>query len=244
VSADHPPQGWLATLFHLWLLRRVRSAPSGDPLRACALMTVLWLAAWVGIDHWQSKPEPRFFAPGIPLLAWYVLATAALAALLRWGSRPAPAFAPVLALTIGAVPVPLLFASVAAVVLEPRWVLATGIAVGIYSLLYFAHGLHALTGTRQRAAACAGLLFLAGFFWLSDRLDAIPDVWTPLETLAADSGDSTADAEALLFEQAARIDESLGAVRRPASARSEAFFLGFAGVGAGTVPSGQWPSRR
>jgi hypothetical protein len=231
VSADHPPQGWLTTILHLWLLRRVRSVPTGHPVRAAVIMSVLWLAAWVAIDRWQSQPEPRFFSQGIPVLAWYALAILALAALLRSTSRPKLEFAPALALTIGAVPVPLLFAGVAAVELEPRWVLATGIAVGVYTLLYFARGLHALTGNTQRAAACAALLFLAGFCWLTDRLDAIPDVWTPLEAQAADPGDSAADAEALLFAQAARIDESLGRVQRPASARSAAFFVGFAGVG-------------
>jgi len=39
-------------------------------------------------------------------------------------------------------------------------------------------GLHAMTGYTQRAAACAGLVFVLGFIWLTDSLDVIPDVWT------------------------------------------------------------------
>src|SRR6202171_5271408 len=112
-NADYPPQGWLTALARLWLLRPVRSIPSGTPLPAILIMGAAWLSAWVAIDRWQSQPDPQFFPSGIPLLAWYVLAILALASLLQWRSRPAPAFASVLTLTIGAVPLPLLFASVA-----------------------------------------------------------------------------------------------------------------------------------
>ena len=95
MNAADPPQGWLTTLARLWLLRSVRSAPSGNPLRATLIMGALWLSAWVVIDRWLSQPDPQFLAGGIPLLAWYVLAILGSAALLRWRSRPSPAFAPV-----------------------------------------------------------------------------------------------------------------------------------------------------
>ena len=48
---------------------------------------------------------------------------------------------------------------------------------------------------------------------------------------AADSDDSAADAESLLFGQPARIDRALAAIRSDASPTPKAFFLGFAGVG-------------
>jgi hypothetical protein len=226
-----PPQAWLSTLVRLWTLRRVRSAPAGNSTQATLIMAVVWLAAWVAIDRWQSQPEPQFFADGIPLLAWYVLAILALATLLRWRVRPAPAFGPVLALTMGTVPVPLLFVSLVADYLQPSWVLGAAIIVGVYTLLYLARGLHALTGETQRAAACAGLVFLAGFGWLTDTLDVIPDVWAPLDAQTAESGGALADGEAIMFGQAGRIDELLDAVGRGTSPKPQAFFLGFAGVG-------------
>jgi hypothetical protein len=154
-----------------------------------------------------------------------------LAALLMSRSRPAPRFGPVLALTMGAVPVPLLFTSVAAEYLDPSWFLGAGILVGVYTLLYFARGLRAITGETQRAAACAGLVFLAGFVWLTDTLNVIPDVWTPAEAQAAEPGDALADGEAILFGQAGRIDQSLAAMGPNPGAGSRAYFLGFAGVG-------------
>ena len=193
-------------------------------------MGAVWLAAWVAIDRWQSEPDPQFSPGGIPLLAWYALAILALASLLQWRTRAA-AFEPVLTLTMGAVPVPLLFAGVIAIYLDGAWFYGTAVIVGLYTLLYLARGLRALTGERQRAAACAGLVFMAGFGWLTATLDAIPDVWTPLEAQAAEPGSALADSEELLFEQAGRIDQSLAAVGRDASPNPKIFFVGFAGVG-------------
>jgi hypothetical protein len=169
-------------------------------------------------------------AGGVPLLAWYVLAILGLAAFMQWRTR-APAFAAVLAVILGAVPLPLVFLGVIATYLDPRWFWGTSIAVGVYTLLYLARGLRAITGESQRAAACAGIVFIAGFCWLTDALDAIPDVWTPLEAQVAEPEGAPADSEAILFAQAARIDGLLEAVRRETSPKSQAFFLGFAGVG-------------
>jgi hypothetical protein len=231
MNTDPPPHGWRRAMVRLWLLRPVTPAPAGKPLRATLIMGAAWLAAWIAIDRWQSQPEPQFFPDGIPLFAWYVLAILTLAALLRWRARPTLEFASVLALAMGAVPLPLLFASVAAAYLSPTGLLAATILVAVYTLLYLARGLHAITGRTQRAAACAGLLFIAGFCWLSDTLDVIPDVWTPLESQAAESDQPLAGGEAILFSQAGRIDQSLAAIARDTAPNSQAFFLGFAGVG-------------
>jgi hypothetical protein len=230
-NADHPPHGWLRAMLRLWLLRPVPWAPAGNPLRATLIMGVTTLAAWVGIDHWQSQPDPQFFADDIPLFAWYVLGILTLAALLQWRTHASLKFGPMLALAMGAVPVPLLFMSVAAVYLNPDGFLAGAILVGLYTLLYLARGLHAITGGTQRAAACVGVAFIAGFCWLSDALDVIPDVWAPLETPAAQSDEAVADGEVVLFSQAARIDGALAAIGHETSPVAQAFFLGFAGVG-------------
>jgi hypothetical protein len=218
-------------LARLWLLRPVRSLPRGYPLHAVLIMGIAWLAAWVAIDRWQSQPDPQFFPGGIPLLAWYVLAILGLAALLRWWAHPAPAAGPALVLAMGVVPVPLLFTSVVAAYLDPSWFLGTAILVAVYILLYLARGLHAMTGYTQRAAAVAGLVFIAAFCWLTDTLDVIPDVWTPLETQAAVPGDALADSETLLFGQAGRIDAALSALGQDTTSKPQAYFLGFAGVG-------------
>jgi Peptidase C13 family len=228
---SHPtPQTWLNALLRLWLLRPVRSIPAGNPWRAALVMATAWLAAWVAIDRWQIQPDPAFFAGGIPLLAWYLVAILALAALLRWRSHPAPAFGAVAALAVGAVPIPLLFVSLVAAYLAPSWYLPAVIGVSVYTALYLARGLHALSGQSQRLAACIGVAFIVSFCWLSDTLSVIPDLWASPETQAAQPGDATPDGEALLFSQQSRIDRSLAAIGRNSSAKPQAFFLGFAGV--------------
>jgi hypothetical protein len=224
------PATWLSSLVRLWILRPVKNPPSGNAGYAIVVMGAMWLALWVALDRWQSGPAPLFSPGGIPLLAWYALALLGLAALMQWRARGA-AFASVLALSMGAVPVPLLLLSVADVDLYSHWFLGAALAAGVYTLLYLARGLRAITGESQRAAACAGLVFILGFFWLSDALDAIPDVFSPREVQAADPGGAAVDGEAVLFEQAGRIDEALDAVQRAKSPSSQAFFLGFAGVG-------------
>jgi len=227
---ESPRRGWFSALLHLWLLRPVGAPPPGSALRASFLMGALWLAAWVALDRWQSEPNPHFFATNIPLIAWYALAILALAAVLRLRAQPAPGFAPTLALTLAAVPLPLAVASVLGIFLDPAWFLGAAVLVAIYTLLFLARGLHAITGTRQRAAALLGILFIAGFVWLTDALDVIPDVWAPTEPQAQNPATS-ADAEALLFSQAGRIDESLAAVGHDAAPHPKAYFVGFAGVG-------------
>ena len=215
----------------LGVLARVESLPVGGSTRAVSIMAAAWLSMWVVIDHWQSQPDPQFAAAGIPLLAWYALAMLTLAALLRRRARPAPSFGPTLALAMGTVPVPLLYTGVLAPYLDSPWLLGGGVLVAAYVLIYLIRGLRALTGESQLTAACAGIAFLIAFAWLTDALDVIPDVWSPREAQTAQSVEESADSEALLFSQAARIDESLSAITRDASPKSRAFFLGFAGVG-------------
>jgi hypothetical protein len=111
------------------------------------------------------------------------------------------------------------------------WRIAAGASV-IYTFFFLARGLRAFTGDSQRRAAFAGVVFFAAFVWLTDALDVIPDVWAAPEVAeAADRADSHSDAESLLFEQPARIDQALAAIRSDGSAAPKAFFLGFAGVG-------------
>jgi len=228
-----PPRSYLAALIRLWLLRPVIGAPRGRAGIAALIMGAVWLSAWVALDHWESEPDPQFILDGIPLFAWYGLAILGLAFVLRLRSHPAPAFAHVLAFSLGAVPLPLLLFAIAAAYLTPAEFDGAAILVGVYTFLYLARALRAVTGESQRAAAFTGLVFIAAFVWLTDTLNVIPDVWTPADAQST-VADAQEDAEAILFDQAARIDESLAAMDHDAPSRSSkarAFFLGFAGVG-------------
>jgi hypothetical protein len=191
----------------------------------------LSLVLWIAIDWWDALPDPQFVLDGLPLFAWYVLAILGLAALLRWRSKPAPAFGRVLALATGLVPLPLLLAALAASYFNSFWLLGFSIIAAIASVYFLARGLRALTGKSQRTAAALGIVYILGFIWITDALDVIPDVWASGATESADSGQDRADTESALFEQASRIDSAIDAIDSKPSAKPQGFFLGFAGVG-------------
>jgi hypothetical protein len=229
--AGQPPQSWFAAFLRLWILRPVSAAPPGNPILAILGLCAAWLIIWVALDWWESQPDPQFSIGGIPLLAWYVLAMLGFAAVLRWRATPTPGFGGVLALAAGLVPFPLLLLTAVALYLGSAWFTGASLIIGAYAFLYSARGLRALTGERQRAAAFIGAAFLVGFLWLTDALNAIPDVWNPRDQEAATAADATAQSEAILFDQAARIDRALAGIARESSPKAQAFFLGFAGVG-------------
>jgi hypothetical protein len=225
-----PQRFSLTLLLQLWTLRR--GIPNFSPTNFVLIaLSLLWLSLWVAIDWWEALPDPQFLITGVSLFPWYALAILALAALLRGQSNPKPAFAQALLLSLGLVPLPLVLAALAVPYLSLDWRIA---AIGVlsYSIFHLTRGLRAFTGESQRRAAFAGIAFLMAFIWLTDALDAIPDVWAAPEVAeAADAGDSSADAETVLFEQSMRIDRALAAIRSDASPGPKAFFLGFAGVG-------------
>ena len=162
------------------------------------------------------------------MLAWYTLAILGLAALLRWGARPAPKYGPVLALAMGAVPVPLLFTSV----MRPY-----SIRPGSWSRPSPWPSTPVLPGARiarrdrqiQRTAAWAGLVFI--LIRLGQRCTGCHSRCMGARETQSAQRAATARREVMLFGQAARIDRSLAAMGRARSAQPRAFFLGFAGVG-------------
>jgi Peptidase C13 family len=230
------PRSYLAAMLRLWMLKKVFPLRSSGSVLSLAALSALWLLVWIGIDRWNAQPDPELIADNLPLLAWYALAILALAALCRACSRPAPEFRLTLLLAVGLVPVPLLLANLAATYLETAWLLGVTIAAITYSILYLARGLRHFTGRSQPLATCAAIFFVMGFVWLSNVLTVIPNVWAAPETAAAALGGSgTVDAEALMFEQAARIDAAIAAIGTDPSSKPRSFFVGFAGVGAQKV---------
>ena len=141
-------------LLRLWTLRRIGpvflASFDADPHRLEHAVACCGSASTGG----TLSRDPQFLIAGAPPLAWYALAIPSLAALLRWRSRPMPAFDAALMLSLGLVPVPLFLAAVAAPYLSPRWLLGAIIAVAAYSILYLARGLRAFTGEPRRGRRC------------------------------------------------------------------------------------------
>ncbi len=226
---------WFKAMPRFWRLSRRDAAATGSPIPLILALSCVCLALWVGVDWWERGPDPEFFADGVPVLAWHVLGVLGLAALMCWVSRSTLLFAPAVALSIGLVPLYVLLLTVGAVLLEPRAFWCASLLVCIYTALYLVRALRALTGRSQRVGALLGTAFIIGFAVLSNLTNAIPDVWNPRDAQTAPSDEELADRETAQFEQAQRIDAALDAIHRDASARPQAFFLGFAGVGAEKV---------
>ncbi len=228
-------------LARLWCLRSIHTGPSGWAIRVAAIVTAGCLGFWVAIDRWESQPDPQFFAAGIPLLAWYGLALVGLAAVLRWWCRSPtapgllPPLAPMLTVTLGLVPAPLLLFTIGATYLDLAWFLAAGAVIGIHTWLFLARALRAVTGRSQHAAVGIGLVYIAGFIWITDHLDVIPDLWTPAETRVSVAAEAPDVGEAILFDQSSLIDQALSVIKADSTAKPRAFFVGFAGVGAQKV---------
>ncbi len=230
-SAAPTRPSWFSALMRLWCLRKIDAEPRGNPVAAIAVLSISWLAAWVIIDRWQRQPNPEFSLDGVPVLAWYALAILGVAGLLSWRATPRPAVGATLVLALGLMPVPLLLMSVGIYTLEADWFWWASAGAAAYGLIFLDRGLWALTGRSQRLAALLGVIFIALFIYASDALNAIPDVWNPRDANSFVSEGELAERETALFEQADRIDEALESVQRDPAANSEAFFLGFAGVG-------------
>jgi hypothetical protein len=229
-SSGEPSQSTLSLLLRFWTLRKF-ALPARVSALALVVLTAVWLTLWLGIDWWDALPNPQFAIAVAPLLAWYALAILGLTTLLHWQSRAASIFSPLLLLVLGVVPVPLLLVAVAPNYLSTVWLWLIAAAAVLYTFLYLVRGLKNLTGESRRLAAVGGIVFIAGFIWLTDALDVIPDLWAPGEIEAAAPEEHGADAESLLFDQSARIDRAIAAINIDVSPTAKAFFLGFAGVG-------------
>ena len=174
-DAAAPRPSWRETLLRLWLIRKIKAPPHGNPTAAVLALSLLCLAAWVGIDWWQRQPRPAFYIDGVPLLAWYAIGVLATAGLLRWRATPRPATAAAVVLVLGLVPFPLLLMSVAAYYLTAVWFWSLAVLIATYAISYLWRGLRGITGRPQRTATVLGFAFIIMFIGMSEWVNAIPD---------------------------------------------------------------------
>ncbi len=225
-------RGAWVSLLRLWTLRPAEAAA---PIRFAQapwlILTLLATVMWVGIDCWEAGPGAQFFADNVPLLAWYALGASLLVTLQRAHCQPVPSWPTLLTVLTAWVPLPLAVAALAVPLLATRWLLAVVAIAAVYTIAYFARSLSAVSGTRQRRATAASILFIAAFAVGSAALNVIPAMWMPPDEGSATTRAALSVSEATLFEQAARIDAALDAMPRDPRAKPRAYFLGFAGVG-------------
>jgi hypothetical protein len=223
------------TVLRLITLRdagRADHALSGK-LASIVRLALFSLALWMGLSWFYYVPEPQFYPYGIPALAFYVLAALTVAVAMAKRSHPQIALARVCTLLAILLPVLIVAEFVIVMWIPEQWGSVTRVAVALYALVFCARGLHALTGTRQPAAALGGLGIAVAFVWSASALYVYPALWTGKDDYDHEAEIAAAHetGEVLLFEQSARIDASVAQLEEPAGTAPAGYFVGFAGYG-------------
>jgi hypothetical protein len=219
----------------LLTLRSVDGGALAGSAASIATPALLALALWAGLGWFNALPDARFFPYGLPFLAWYVLAALLAALALTLISRPSISFSRACSLVALLAPVLVIAQFVIGQFVPARWTELALAVVALYAAVYCLRGLHAITGSRQVIGTAAGMAVAVLAVWLGNVLYVDPALWTSGDEAEAEEetlGDSDWSAdEPVLFEQAARIDESVAQLVRPAGEAPVGFFVGFAGFG-------------
>ena len=224
-----PGSGWTATLLRLLTLRQT-DAPGAVGAGVLALLACLACGVWIGVDWFRYQPDPEFYTDGVPGLAWYALMALAIAAVLARLSRPALESSRVLAVVLAAAPVLIVARDLIDRFLSWRWAIVAALGLLLYFIGYGARALYALSGARQPRALVSGIVVMLGLLWVTDWLYVDPSVWVARDDEAEASDESIrAEAEELLFTQAARIDAAVDAIEPSSAGSPTVYFVGFAG---------------
>jgi hypothetical protein len=193
-----------------------------------ALLAGLSLLLWLALDRLRAPPQGQFDGLGIPALALVMLLILAMAWVLARASRPALRLRA--ALWVLLAPLPLLAGAWIDADASGRVATFTWLLLGLYALLYAWQALRRLTGAAQPRSLLGAIALLALYGWFGQVVDAYPSLWTSPDADEDEQALPAAAAEALLFEQRARLDHALEGVVAGHGADPAVFFVGFAGV--------------
>ncbi|WP_157995227.1 C13 family peptidase [Peristeroidobacter soli] len=211
--------------------RSIDSAVLTGSASSIAVPTLLALALWVGLGWFNALPEAQFFPYALPYVTWYVLAALLAAVALKLISRPVISFAQACSLVALLAPVLVVAQFVIDRWVPARWTDAALGAVALYAAIYCLRGLRSITGSLHLIGTAGGIAVAVLAVWLGNVLYVDPTLWSSGEDVEEEpASDWNAD-EPVLFEQAARIDESVAQLVRPAGEAPVGFFVGFAGFG-------------
>ena len=195
-----------------------------------AALLVVNLAVWVALDRLHAAPHAEFGADGLFGGACYLLlAFIACALVARAESRSAPTRA--LAVTVLAVsPWVLTLLWLAG---DVPWIAARPLVTTLVELAWLValavRVLGAAFGPVRLAPALIAAALVLATPWVIGWLDFDTRLWVLPDTEAAQEDDDPASAEALLYDQPARIAAVVARVTPSESGATRAYFVGFAG---------------
>jgi hypothetical protein len=223
----------LWSLLRLALFQRVRAGDITGNELTIGLLAVIAVASWIVADPLLHSRELVFSWHALPDLVCVAGAVFALAWLLDRVARPRAGYRRVLLVTMGAVPLVML-GELASWKLPASWLSALIVALAVYALLYFAHGLRVLTGRHQPVALLLGAMWVALFLFSFDYVQANPRFWVRaderLDRLHAVGATGVRMSRALFLQQA-RIDAAIARMPAQDPGVVDRYFLGFAGYG-------------
>ena len=236
-APEAPPPGLAAGLkknlsggLALALLRRCwppRFAVGVDQLAALLAVNLI---VWAALDRLHAERHSDFVPDGLFGWACYLLlAHLSCALVARVQSRAAPTRA--LIVTVLAVsPFVLTFLWLAG---DIPWLAARPMLATVLALLYLAvlavRVVGAAFGPLRLAPALVAIALVLASPWALAWLDLDTRLWVPPEAEEAQSEDDPAAAEALLYDQPARIAAVVARVTPSQPGAPRAYFVGFAG---------------
>ena len=195
-----------------------------------AALLVVNLAVWAVLDRLHAEPHAGFAPDGLFGWACYLLlGHLACALVARVESRAAPTRALIVTvLAVSPFVLTLLWLAGDVPWVAARPVLATVLALAYLAVLAVRVVGAAFGPVRLRPAVLAVALVLVSP-WALAWLDLDTRLWVPPEAEEAQADDDPAAAEALLYDQPARIAAVVGRVTPSEPGAPRAYFVGFAG---------------
>jgi len=198
-----------------------------------ALLLALALAVWALLDFLHAERHAPLALDGLFGWACYLLlALAACALIARLQSRTANTRAllvPALAVAPFVMTVFWLALDVPPVAARPLAALLVGL---VYLLCLTVRVLGAAYGVVRRASLLTALALVLAAPWVLGFLDLDTRLWVAEEPAEAQNSDDSGQAEALLYEQPARIAAAVSRVKAAQPGKPGVYFVGFAGDGA------------
>lgn len=218
----------LLQLVRLFVLTDARPALLQGRDLSIALLGLLALGTFMLFDRLREGADAQFFAYDFAGLTWFLTIGLALAGVIARLSGLA--FRRVLLLVAGLALLSAIAFGIGGLFGVPGLMAAAAVIV-IETFMFLGRGLTLLAGKPQRGAFAAGALLLAGSWYLNDQLFLTPSFWLDPEPDLADEGPPRSERDQLAYEQALRVEASLGSLERATDQKPRMFFLGFAGHG-------------
>jgi hypothetical protein len=197
----------------------------------CALLVVN-LALWALLDALHAERDAPLALDGLFGWACYLLLGLAACALVARAASRAANTRPLLVAVLSVAPFVLLafwlLADLAFVHAHP---LTANIVAVVYLAVLTLRVLGAAFGIVRRGAALTALLLVFLSPWVFGVLNLDTRLWVADDTTETQSEDDSGQAEALFYDQPARIAAAMARVHPTQHGRTNVYFLGFAGDG-------------